>query len=50
MDDAKSMKEFVLAFGQQMMDNYWNPIYKKIEENPELLKNVTGFLKSGLKS
>lgn len=39
-----SIKPLVNAFLQELMANYLGPLYHYVKENPELIKNIPGFL------
>lgn len=39
-----TIKPLVIAFLQELMMCYWRPLYQYIENNPELIKTVPGFL------
>jgi Domain of unknown function (DUF4263) len=40
----QDMKESAIAVGQFIMERYWHPLYKYIQDNPSLINTVTGFL------
>ena len=39
-----SIKPLILAFLQELMKNYWSLLYNYVNENPDLIKSVPGFL------
>lgn len=40
----QNFKESVISIGQIIMEHYWHPLYKYVQNNPHLIKTVTGFL------
>lgn len=42
----ETIKPLVMAFLQELMKNYWGPLYHYIKENPDLIKSAPGFLLS----
>lgn len=43
-DAHSTIEPLVMAFMQELMKNYWKPLYHYINDNPELIKTVPGFL------
>lgn len=41
---SSDVKPLVMIFLQELMKNYWGPLYKFLEENPFLIKSFPGFL------
>ncbi len=39
-----TIKPLIMAFLQELMKNYWGPLYHYIKDKPELIKTVPGFL------
>ena len=39
-----TIKPLVMAFMQELMKNYWGPLYHFIKGHPELIQTVPGFL------
>ncbi len=39
-----TIKPLVMAFLQELMENYWGPLYHYVKDNPELIKTIPGFL------
>jgi len=39
-----TIKPLIMAFLQELMKNYWGPLYNHIKDNPDLIKTVPGFL------
>ncbi|MBX3050613.1 MAG: DUF4263 domain-containing protein [Caldilineaceae bacterium] len=39
-----SIEPFVVLFMQELMNNYWGPLYRYIKANPKLIKTAPGFL------
>ena len=39
-----TVKPLIMAFMQELMKNYWGPLYHYIQNNPELIRTVPGFL------
>ena len=39
-----TIKPLIMAFLQELMKNYWGPLYHYIKDNPDLIKTVPGFL------
>lgn len=39
-----TIKPLVMAFLKELMTNYWGPLYHYIQDNPELIGTVPGFL------
>ena len=39
-----TIKPLVMLFMQELMKNYWGPLYHYVKNNPELIKTVPGFL------
>lgn len=44
MSESCGYKELVLAIGQGLMTNYWQPLYRAVKANPRLLETFPGFL------
>ena len=42
--ESKEFKDYALALGQKLMELYWSPLYKYVEQNKHLIKTVTGLL------
>lgn len=42
--ESKKFKDYALALGQKLMELYWSPLYKYVEQNKHLIKTVTGLL------
>ncbi len=43
-DEPKGLKENAFKVGQLLMERYWGPLYKYINQNEQLIKSVPGFL------
>lgn len=39
-----TIKPLVMVFMQELMKNYWSPLYHYIKKNPDLINSVPGFL------
>lgn len=39
-----TIKPLIMVFLQELMKNYWGPLYHYIKDNPDLIKTVPGFL------
>lgn len=39
-----TIKPLIMAFMQELMRNYWGPLYHYIKDKPELIKTAPGFL------
>ena len=39
-----SVKPLVMNFLQELMKNYWGPLYEYVKVNPHLVKSISGFL------
>jgi len=44
MVKAHSYKDFILQVGQWLMENYWAPMWRTVQAEPELVGVVPGFL------